>query len=79
MIDVLLFLSGVFLGAIFGYLLGGGFKGAKISDLESELYYTNQSLKAIEQSFIAATEALHEKQNKWLPPDSSQQTGCINK
>ena len=50
MANVLLFLSGVFLGAIFGYLLGGGFKGAKISDLESELYYTDQSLKDIDKS-----------------------------
>ena len=72
MANVLLFLFGVFLGAIFGFLFGVGFKGAEISDLESELYYTDQFLKDIEKSIEVLTRRLSEKQNRWFPPDSSQ-------
>ena len=57
MANVLLFLSGIFLGTVFGFLFGVGFKAAKISDLQSKLYYKDQVLEAL-------TKALKEKQNK---------------
>ena len=62
MANVLLFLFGVFLGAIFGFLFGVGFKAAKISDLQSKLYYKDQA-QSIEQGS-------QRKAKKWLPPDS---------
>ena len=57
MINVLLFLSGVFLGAILGFGFGSCFKATKMSDLQSKLYYRDQLLEAL-------TKALKEKQNK---------------
>ena len=72
MANVLLFLSGIFLGTVFGFLFGACFKRAKISDLESGSYYTDQSLKDIDKSIEALTGILSEKQNKWFLHDSSQ-------
>ena len=64
MANILLFLSGVFLGAILGFGFGSCFKAVKMSDLELELYYKDQELYYKDQALEELTKALKEKQSK---------------